>query len=116
MASNHVPLLAAQRWKLWLAFAVILAAGAFMWFDAWFSTVLQLPRYVPTLIGTSLGLVALLVACLSIRCPSCGKRFVWHALSTMPSHSWLEWLLVESTCPKCGFQSSRTEARSESGA
>jgi DNA-directed RNA polymerase subunit RPC12/RpoP len=115
MPVNHAPLLAAQRWKLWLAFAAVVVSGALMWFDAWFSSALKLQRYAPTLIGTGLGLVALVAACLAVRCPSCGKRLLWHALSTMPSHAWLEWLLSETTCPRCGYSSAGAAVRSGGG-
>ncbi len=110
-ASNDVSLLAAQRWKLWLAFVAVLTAGALMWFDAWFSSALRVQRYAPTLIGTGLGLLALVAACCAVRCPRCGKRLVWYALSK-PAHSWVEWLLAETTCPKCGYSSSKAESRS----
>jgi endogenous inhibitor of DNA gyrase (YacG/DUF329 family) len=83
--------------------AAIVAAGALMWFDAWFAGALRLNRYIPTLIGTGLGLATLVAACIAVRCPSCGMSLVWHAVSKKPFGAWLEWLLTETTCPKCGF-------------
>ena len=43
-----------------------------------------------------------LAACISIRCPTCGSRWFWRAMSTQPSGNWLNWLVAQKGCPKCG--------------
>ena len=102
MVSPLPALVAPQRWKLHLAFAGVLAAGALMWFDRWFATVLHVERFVPTLIGAALGLVVLVATCLAVRCSACHSSLVWYGLSKKHSGAWLDWLLTETTCPKCG--------------
>ena len=105
MVSSQPALVAPQRWKLHLAFVGVLAAGALMWFDRWFATVLHVERFVPTLVGTALGLVVLVATCLAVRCPACHSSLVWYGISKKRSGAWLDWLLTETTCPKCGHSS-----------
>ena len=107
MNTQSVPLVHNQRWKLRVAFAMVLVGGMLMWFDRQLAELLSVSRYMPTLIGTFLGLVTLLFAVAAVRCPSCKTSLVWFALSKKSSGSWLVWLLDESTCPKCHYSAPR---------
>jgi hypothetical protein len=40
--------------------------------------------------------------CFSIRCPSCGKRWVWAAVRGQAAGAWLAVLLSHHACPNCG--------------
>ena len=104
MSTEHTSLVNNQQWKLRAAFAMVLAAGAFMWFDRPVAEFLGLSRYTPRLIGTFLGLATLVSASLAIRCPNCKLSLVWFALSKKSTGSWLNWLLDEDTCPRCGHR------------
>ena len=104
MSIEHASLVASQQWKLRAAFAMVLVAGALMWFDMPIGEFLGLSRYTPTLIGTFLGLATLVSASLAIRCPNCRLSLVWFALSKKSTGSWLNWLLDEDTCPRCGHK------------
>ena len=39
----------------------------------------------------------------SIRCPKCGARWVWVAMSKSAASSWLATLLVRDKCPLCDW-------------
>jgi DNA-directed RNA polymerase subunit RPC12/RpoP len=104
MSIKHSSLVASQQWKLRAAFALVLVASAFMWFARPIAEFLRLSRYTPTLIGTFLGLATLVLASLAIRCPNCRLSLVWFALSKKSTGSWLDWLLDEDTCPRCGHK------------
>ena len=103
MSFEHRSLVTNQRWKLRAMFAMVVVSGALVWFDKSIADLIGLSRYAPTLMGTFLGFATLILASLSIRCPSCRLSLVWFALSTKPVNSWLDWLLDETTCPKCGY-------------
>lgn len=59
---------------------------------------------VYALAGTGLGVVAFLTMCFAIRCPACGFRFFWAAVSTREHNQWLAGLRTQTTCPRCNFQ------------
>jgi len=84
---------------------MVLVAGAFVWFDRPIADLLGLSRYTPRLIGALLGLTTLVSASVAIRCPNCRLSLVWFALSKKATGSWLNWLLDEDTCPRCGHRS-----------
>lgn len=88
---------------------MVLAAGALMWFDQQVSDFTGVLQYVPTLVGTLLAFVTLVISVVVVRCPSCGISLVWFAISQKTANSWLAWLLHESTCPKCGFSVARSD-------
>jgi len=48
------------------------------------------------------GLGSACFGCLSIRCPSCGKRWVWAAVRGQAAGAWLAALLSHHACPSCG--------------
>lgn len=103
MTYQRVPLVESQRWKLHIAFAMVLLSGSLMWFDRQLAAFLAVSQYLPTLVGTLLGFLTLVISVLAVRCPSCGVSLVWFAVSQKTVSGWLSWLLNESTCPKCGF-------------
>jgi len=104
MSTEHASLVTNQQWKLRAAFAMVLIASAFMWFDSPIADFLGLPRYTPRLIGALLDLATLVSASLAIRCPNCRLSLVWFALSKKANDSWLNWLMDEDTCPRCGHK------------
>ena len=104
MRTERTSLVNGHQWKLRAAFVMVLVAGAFVWFDGPIADFLGLSRYTPRLIGTFLGLATLVSASLAIRCPNCRLSLVWFALSKKATGSWLNWLLDEDTCPRCGYR------------
>jgi predicted RNA-binding Zn-ribbon protein involved in translation (DUF1610 family) len=45
----------------------------------------------------------LLAGTLLVKCPNCGAKLLWKALSAAPASRWFTWLLTLSTCPVCGY-------------
>jgi hypothetical protein len=55
-----------------------------------------------TLVGVALGFGALVLASWSVRCKACGMRWMWAALREQSCARWLNWLLAQCVCPRCG--------------
>jgi len=54
--------------------------------------------------GTIIGLLAFAILCVSLRCPHCGARWMWMAVSKVNSPIWQERVVGLSSCPKCKFE------------
>jgi DNA-directed RNA polymerase subunit RPC12/RpoP len=50
------------------------------------------------------SVVVALVLTLVVRCPDCGVRWIWFAVSRQDSHAWIGWLRTLQACPGCGFR------------
>jgi hypothetical protein len=89
-----------QSWKFRLLLGVYVAAvivfGA-QWLrgSAWFLPV--------TFFGSVVAAASLAVPWWSIRCPRCGTRWFWLAISQKHTDNWYKWLASQSTCPVCGY-------------
>jgi hypothetical protein len=91
-----------QWWKAVVSFWVLMLGGAAMlWGLSNLSS--STPSYTSALAISGMILAALgfAYACLSIRCPVCGARWVWMGASGKSSVEWLSWLLSRSECPRC---------------
>ena len=51
--------------------------------------------------GMFLVFGGLAFACLAVRCPKCGARWVWMAVSQQSSSNYGVWLVALSECPRC---------------
>lgn len=54
------------------------------------------------LLGTATSVFSLLFACGSIRCPHCGSRWVWLAITRADASDWFSTLVAQKVCPGCG--------------
>jgi len=52
--------------------------------------------------GALIGLLSFVFACVSIKCPICGSKWFWSAVSGKGDKEWLFWLNSLSSCPKYG--------------
>ena len=52
--------------------------------------------------GSMAGLFSFFLACYSIKCPNCGLKWFWAAVSKNNKNEWLFWLRSLRSCPKCG--------------
>lgn len=98
-----------QWWKLILAFCGILAGGFLMFGGRLVLGSTQTAVFV-VIGGVFLGLASFVYGCFAIRCPNCGVRWVWLGVSGKSSGQWLEWLLNQSSCPKCEYVASGENA------
>jgi hypothetical protein len=94
-----------QVWKLHLCFLLAVAGGASIF---WGQSRLD-SAYGGALFGGGMlaVLLALLFPSFTIRCPSCGARWFWLAISKIHKDQWLKALLSVPTCPSCNFTGER---------
>jgi hypothetical protein len=84
-----------QWWK-WLLFQCLLIVAAFAMFAGqWFTNLRGLEAY-----GALLGLLAFGFAAFFIRCPACGARWFWQAISNRNQVKWGS-LMQQESCPAC---------------
>jgi len=65
---------------------------------------LDLSKYVAfylSMFGIAVGISSFILLCASIRCPQCGARWMWLAVSKKKSDIWQQWLLGLNKCPVC---------------
>jgi hypothetical protein len=90
-----------QRWKMRLFSLLLLGSGGAM---IWGLTHLNAAYGVPLLMGGTLGaLLSLVFASLAIRCPSCGAKWFWHAISQLDQSQWLFAVQHMTECHRCNF-------------
>ena len=85
-----------QRWKLAASF-ISVALGTTLivrGHDSGFGITLPL-------LGVVLCATGFLFGVLAIRCPLCGARWVWLAVSEQPASRWFQWLDSQTACPAC---------------
>ncbi len=93
-----------QRWKLVLALAALLASALIILLQTPLATMAgEVAALRAVLLATIASLTAFVAPCLSVRCPLCGCKLLWRAVSTRHSTSWLLWLLSIDRCPHCNF-------------
>ena len=89
-----------QWWKLGLAFGGFFVGGILILGGLTVIASNQTAILV-VLAGIVFGVASFVYSCSAIRCPSCGARWVWLGISGKSTGQWLNWLLNQSSCPKC---------------
>ena len=89
-----------QRWK-WLSAQAMLIVGGFVMFFGINKLDAEGAYFGVAMFGLLLAICALLFGWLAIRCPACGSRWVWVAMSTQKPGNWLVWLEQQTVCPSC---------------
>jgi len=99
MFAHSVVTKSGQLWKLHVSFVLIVAGGISMfWGQSHIET--YLGGWLLTG-GMATVFAAFAFACAGIRCPSCGAKWFWLAISAQPSNQWTHWLLSQPACPIC---------------
>jgi hypothetical protein len=98
---NAVVAKSGQDWKIHVFFAASMIGGVLMLCGLRIHT--NAGFLVCMLSGVLLELGSLAAVCLAVRCPRCGARWFWMAVSSQKSDQWLKWLYAQSECPKCGY-------------
>jgi hypothetical protein len=101
---------AGQLWKLYVGMAGVLFGGILIWFGR--SRIEAAPdTAIPIIVaGTAVGLTSMVWSAIAVRCPKCGTRLLWRAVSEESSANWLTWLLHLDACPSCGTRSEEAAA------
>lgn len=101
--SGDLPaLIAQQKLRLWLFGGMLGLAGLGLLFPEEIANAFGVAAVSVRFATLILTLSALAAAFLTIRCPHCGLRLVFYAMSHKGAGEWLQWLLEVRTCPKCG--------------
>lgn len=99
--SRNLVLTTGQAPKLIVIFAALAALGlGAMWAGQGVWT----DRLLLWVVLPPLAMLGVLAAAIAIRCPVCGMRWVWHAISKLHSNKWLPWLIDLEACPGCGIR------------
>ena len=96
-----------QSWKLIVGFAMVLLGFVVM---AYGLSRLEEPGGVAfALGGMATDIVAFIMMSVSICCRACGMRWLWAAMKNQDQLQWLNWLLAQRVCPRCGDDPSRSD-------
>lgn len=60
-------------------------------------------------IGVLIGVSCIVFSCISIRCPVCGARWFWLAVSRKHGVGGIDWFLSQQVCPVCGYSGKNHE-------
>jgi len=100
---NLPPLIALQKWKLWIWGTFFAIAGLGYLIPDRLASAFAIAPVAINLGSLVITFVAFGGALLSIRCPQCGLSLAWYGLSHKSIGGWLSWLLDVNVCPKCEF-------------
>jgi len=92
-----------QSWKFKAMFVALMLAAASMAYGQLHIGSLSSSAFFYLVAGGAfLGVAAFAFACVSIKCPVCGSKWLWQAVSGQGHKDWLFWLHSQSVCPNCG--------------
>jgi len=92
-----------QSWKFKAMFVVLVISGVSMVYGKMNIDTLSSESFFYFVAGGALiGLLSFVFACVSIKCPICGSKWFWSAVSGKGDKEWLFWLNSLSSCPKYG--------------
>jgi predicted RNA-binding Zn-ribbon protein involved in translation (DUF1610 family) len=84
-------------------YVAVVASGIVMIFAQWQNDALTTDQFALAMLSAMvIGLGAFVFGCTAIKCPKCGERWLWRAVRTRSSGSWLHWLQSQDRCPACG--------------
>ena len=101
MSGNSLILRSGQGWKLLAGGTALVIGFGGMVFGL---QELREPRGIAfALGGMAIGILAMVLTCLLIRCETCGMRWVWAAVRNQDHQQWVNWLVAQRVCPRCGY-------------
>lgn len=94
-----------QSWWHRVGMALVLIGGAVMAWAIFQLEVLDDASFAFWILsGTLLGLIGFLSLSLMVRCPQCGTRLFWYAVSQVPGAGGVAWYNGLEECPKCAYR------------
>lgn len=93
-----------QSWKLFVSFVgalicfCIMVYGIGRHLNDKSDLALMLDLY-----GLAGTICSAIFGCLFIRCPKCGLRWLWYAVTKQNINGWFPWLVTLQQCPNCDF-------------
>lgn len=107
------PLIASQKWKLWIWGLFFAIAGLGLLIPDRLAVIFSISPIAINIGAGLIGFLALGGVSLTIRCPQCGLRLAWYSLSHKSISGWLSWLLEVTSCPQCAFSDKITSRNSK---
>jgi hypothetical protein len=91
-----------QRWKALILLCGFLLSAFFLIAGfALFSEEGVTPALCLVLLGAGTFACSMLFACSSIRCPHCGARWIWIAITRADAVNWIFFLVAQRVCQTC---------------
>ena len=91
-----------QAWKLVAGGSVLVIAGCVLAWGLWGGGSTKIAAW-----ALLVGLLSMPATWFALRCPKCGARWLWMAVSKQKSLQWLDWLYAQKVCPRCGHDPGR---------
>jgi DNA-directed RNA polymerase subunit RPC12/RpoP len=98
------PLLLAQRKKLVVGASLLAVSALVCLFSESVGGWIGVSSGYVGLAGALVLVVLLFTLARALRCPRCRVNLFFYALGHAKSANWLDWLLNQSVCPKCGYR------------
>nr|WDE41602.1 hypothetical protein [uncultured bacterium] len=91
-----------QIWKIVLSLSIMVFLGFVLIFNQWFGEGIDLfaGKLWPV---TLVGVIATIWGCFSVKCPNCGTKLLYYAISKIEHNSWITWLFTFRQCPECEY-------------
>ena len=92
-----------QTWKIILTLVIIFLAMATMSYG--FLNINDISKtifFLYVAVSATVGILAFIFTCVSIKCPKCGAKWFWSAVNSKESMEWALSLKSLTACPKCG--------------
>jgi len=98
-----------QTWKVIIGIVLLITGSA-----ACFIVTYMAASHSPTItqwyglqvVGMLVGMAGFVYLCTGVRCPRCGARWIWMAVTGKLGHKSLDAILTLERCPRCGFTGS----------
>jgi len=92
-----------QLWKASLSFSSLLAGMVSVCLGLYFADSLSYRvAFTMIVLSSFISLTTLVWGAVSIKCPSCGSRWLWDSLSKQEMDSWSTHFWTLKECPNCG--------------
>jgi hypothetical protein len=105
------PLLLVHRRKLIVGSTVLAVSALLALFPDTVSRLIGMSSWSVELVGAIVFVVLLYWLAHGLKCPGCGVNLFWYGLGHAKSGNWLDWLLKQSACPKCGYRATEESVR-----
>jgi len=92
-----------QAWKFWGMCIVMWISAVIGIWALWIKDSLP-ARFFPLMMLAEFVLLfgSLVFGCVAIKCPACGARWLWLAVSKKLKSDWFGWLFAQTKCLVCG--------------
>jgi hypothetical protein len=104
--TSPVPLLLAHRRRIVRTAVAIALIALVALFPGFFALHAGINSAVLEVSAVALLVVVTLLLARGLSCPSCHKNLFWYGINNRFGN-WINWLLTETTCPKCGYSQSK---------